>query len=151
MYKYNERADINARKDAGKTNAWLTLQPPFTVVLKAGEHSCRMIHASREIWMIALSTRCGRRRSNREFATSSPQRLRARVLRVFSCPLHLPSCLLSLLIVARTGSPSLSLPLSLSVLLSLSTTIYECSVFLGPHEYQCASLPRAVSMASSCA
>jgi hypothetical protein len=48
MYKYNERADINARKDAGKTNTWLTLQPPSTVVLKAGEHSCRMIHVSRK-------------------------------------------------------------------------------------------------------
>ncbi len=35
-------------QDAGKTNAWVTLQPPVTVVLKAGEHSCRMTHANRE-------------------------------------------------------------------------------------------------------
>ena len=71
-------------------------------------------------------------------ATSSPPRLRARVLeRVFSSPLHLPSCLLSLLIVARTRFPCLSLPLSLSVSLSLSITIYECLVFLGLNEYQC--------------
>ena len=74
-------------------------------------------------------------------ATSSPPRLRARVLeRVFSSLLHLPSCLLSLLIVARTQFPSLSLPLSLSVSLSLSTTIYECLVFLGLHDYQCVQL-----------
>ncbi len=32
---------INAQ-DAGKTNTWVTLQPPFTVVLKACEHSCRI-------------------------------------------------------------------------------------------------------------
>ena len=86
-------------------NTWLTLQPPSTVVLKAGDHSCRMIHTGREIWMITLSTR-----------------------------------LLSLLIVARTLFPSLFLPLSLSVSLSLSTTIYECLVFLGLHEYQCVQL-----------
>ena len=79
-------------------NTWLTLQPPSTVVLKAGEHSCRMIHTGREIWMITL------------------------------------------LIVARTLFPSLFLPLSLSVSLSLSTTIYECLVFLGLHEYQCVQL-----------
>jgi len=99
MHQYNESADIKALKDAGKTNAWLTLQPPSTVVLKACEHT----HASGEIWIIALSTLCGRRRPIRQFATSSPPRLRARVLeRVVSCLLHLPSCLLSLLIVAST-------------------------------------------------
>jgi hypothetical protein len=32
-------------QDVGETNAWVTLQPPFMVVLKAGEHSCRMTHA----------------------------------------------------------------------------------------------------------
>ena len=54
-------------------------------------------------------------------ATSSPPRLRANVLeRVFSSLLHLPSCLISLLIVARTGFPlSLSLSPSLSHYLSL--------------------------------
>ena len=45
--------------------------------------------------------------------------------RVFSCPLHLPSCLLSLLIVARTMSLSPPLPLSLSVSLSLSNMLDE--------------------------
>ena len=49
---------INAQ-DAGKTNTWVTLQPPFTVVLKAGEHSCRMTHANREFQV--ASTRASAR------------------------------------------------------------------------------------------
>jgi hypothetical protein len=32
-------------QDAGDTNAWVTLQPPFMVVFKACDHSCRMTHA----------------------------------------------------------------------------------------------------------
>jgi hypothetical protein len=46
---------INAQ-DTGKTNTWVTLQPPFTVVLKAGEHtSCLLFLLIACVGAVSLS------------------------------------------------------------------------------------------------